>query len=117
MTVFWVALGGALGAVGRYSMSLIVVGVTATLMVNVVGSFLIGLAFVLLWEKGLDRFMPFVVTGVLGGFTTFSAFSLDAFRLFEDGRMSEAVFYVFGSVVLSISAAVFAIWLARGLTA
>ena len=99
-----VALGGALGAGLRYLIGLAVAFPFGTLAVNVIGSFAMGIAFVVLAEKGLERWMPLVMTGVLGGFTTFSAFSLDAFRLYEAGRISAAGGYVAASVVLSILA-------------
>ncbi len=114
MTVFYVALGGAIGAVLRYLVALSVAFPLGTLAVNVVGSFLMGLMVVALAAKGLDRFMPLVMTGMLGGFTTFSAFSLDAFRLYETGRVAAAGGYVLASVILSLGAIFLAIWLARG---
>jgi CrcB protein len=57
---------------------------------------------------------PFLVTGVLGGFTTFSAFSLDALRLVEGGRAGAALLYVGGSVALSLGAAAAGLALGRG---
>jgi len=113
MTIFYVAIGGAIGAVIRY---LVVLGVSfpmGTLAVNVIGSFLMGLAFVWLMAKGMDRVMLLLMTGVLGGFTTFSAFSLDVLRLVEDGRISGAVLYVAGSVLLSLVAIFVAVSIAR----
>ena len=85
MTVFAVAIGGALGAVMRYLTGLMVPFPFGTLTVNLVGSFVMGMLFVILVAKGLDRWQPLLLTGVLGGFTTFSAFSLDALRLYEAG--------------------------------
>jgi len=85
-----------------------------TLAVNVVGSFLIGLAFVALAERGLERWMPLVMTGILGGFTTFSAFSLDTFRLYEAGRIGAAGGYVLASVSLSVLALFLAVAMMRG---
>lgn len=105
-----VALGGALGASARY-----LTNVTATRLlgihfpwgtvtVNIVGSFLMGVLVVVLAERGGNRFAPFLMTGVLGGFTTFSAFSLDAVSLYERGQTVAATGYVLGSVVLAILA-------------
>ena len=71
----WIALGGAFGAITRYAVSLIVGYPYGTLTVNIVGSFLMGLLFIYLNQKGLDRWQPFLLIGLLGGFTTFSAFS------------------------------------------
>ncbi|MCV6592031.1 MAG: fluoride efflux transporter CrcB [Silicimonas sp.] len=113
MTLIYVAIGGALGAVLRYLTSLAVAFPLGTLTVNVLGSFLMGLAFVFLMSRGADRAALFVMTGVLGGFTTFSAFSLDALRLFERGAAGQAGLYVLASVVMSILALGLGVWLAR----
>lgn len=117
MTILAVALGGALGAALRYLTTLAVSFPLGTLAVNVLGSFVMGLCLVIMADKGLDRWQPLVMTGVLGGFTTFSAFSLDALRLWEAGQAGAAVAYVLGSVALSLLAIVVAVALARGLTA
>jgi CrcB protein len=107
-----VAVGGALGASLRYLsvrwVSQAFPGFPwGTLVVNVGGSLVMGLAAVALMERfpgSWGRFAPFLMTGVLGGFTTFSAFSLDALFLVERGRMLAALAYVAGSVGLSILA-------------
>lgn len=111
MNVILIALGGALGAVLRYaSVSLTArifgpgfpMGVMA---VNVAGSFAMGLVAAYLLERtGGSRGALFLATGVLGGFTTFSAFSLDAVGLIEAGRFGAATAYVGGSVALAILA-------------
>lgn len=119
-TLLQVALGGAIGASLRYltfagAMRIMGPGFPwGTLTVNVVGSFLMGLVFVLLAEKDVMRFAPFLMTGILGGFTTFSAFSLDAYVLWEKGHVGFAALYVCASVILSLGALVLAIFLARG---
>ena len=92
-SLIWIALGGAFGAITRYAVSLIVGYPYGTLTVNIVGSFLMGLLFIYLNQKGLDRWQPFLLIGLLGGFTTFSAFSLDTFKLYEDGRLMMAGIY------------------------
>lgn len=117
LTVLQVALGGAIGASLRFSVASLVAFPLGTLAVNVVGSFLMGLVFVLLAEKGLERWMPFTMAGVLGGFTTFSAFSLDALKLYEAGRIGAAGGYVIASVVLSIMALFLAVMIMRGVQA
>ena len=120
-TVLSVALGGAIGAVARYLVSLgtgrlLGAGFPwGTLAVNVIGSFLMGLFVVVLAQKGGIRMAPFLMTGVLGGFTTFSAFSLDAVVLFERGNLGQAAGYVMASVGLSLGAIVLAMILARGM--
>ncbi len=111
MTVFAVALGGAVGAVLRYFAGTLLTFPLATLFVNVVGSFLIGLAFVLLATQ--ERYVPFIMTGVLGGFTTYSTFSLDALRLIEGGQFGGAMFYVVGTLVLCLLGCACGLWLGR----
>jgi len=115
-----VAAGGALGAAARY---LVNVGVMralgpgfpwATLAVNVAGSFLMGALVIWLARRGGQHLAPFVMTGVLGGFTTFSAFSLDVATLWERGEAAAAAAYAAGSVVLSVGALFAAMWLLRG---
>ena len=114
MTLVHVALGGALGAVLRYGAGLVVAFPWGTLAVNVAGSFLIGLVWVICTARGAQAVLPFLMTGVLGGFTTFSAFSLDALRLVEAGRIGTAGGYVLGSVALSLFACAAGLWLAKG---
>lgn len=114
MTVVAVALGGAFGAVLRYLIGLTVVFPFGTLTVNLVGSLIIGLVWAVFNAKGLQAWLPFVMTGVLGGFTTFSAFSLDTLRLVEAGRLAAAGGYVMGSVLLSLLACAIGLWIAKG---
>ena len=114
--VISVALGGAFGAVARYLVGLAVAFPMGTLAVNVLGSFAIGVIWVLFAARGLQAWLPMVMTGFLGGFTTFSAFSLDTLRLVEGGRYTAAGGYVFASVLLSLIACVFGLWLAKGMT-
>lgn len=115
--VISVALGGALGSVLRYLVGLAVAFPLGTLVVNVIGSFIIGLVWVHLTARGLTHWQPFLMTGILGGFTTFSAFTLDAMRLVEAGRMTAAGAYVFASVLVSVLGCVAGLWIARGMTA
>jgi CrcB protein len=122
-TLLQVALGGALGSMARYltnvsAMRLIGPGFPwGTMVVNVVGSFLMGVLVVWLAEKGLTRLAPFLMTGVLGGFTTFSAFSLDAISLWERGATGPALAYVIGSVLVSLAALLAGMVLTRGMLA
>ena len=111
-----VALGGAIGSVLRYLVGLVVAFPLGTLTVNIIGSFAIGLIWVHLADRGLQHWLPFVMTGVLGGFTTFSAFTLDALRLVEEGRVTAAGAYVLASLVASVLACAVGIWIARGMT-
>lgn len=112
-TLTLVALGGAIGSALRFLTVAFLGAPLAVLAVNVVGSFVMGVAFVLLSA----RLSPLVMTGVLGGFTTFSAFSLDALKLWEAGQTSQAALYVAGSVVLSLGAVALGAALARGVWA
>jgi CrcB protein len=108
---FFIAVGGAAGSVLRHLMVQAVGFPWGTLAVNVAGSFLIGLAFVLLAGRGPGYLM--LATGVLGGFTTFSAFSLDTLRLIESGQVYVALAYVAASLALSLAACSAGLALAR----
>jgi CrcB protein len=115
MIVLWVALGGGIGAAARYGVNVWSSRVLGTefpwhtLIVNVVGCFIMGLLTGLMAQKlNLSpEARAFLITGILGGFTTFSAFSLDVVLLVERKAMLAAGAYVAASVLLSI-AAVFA---------
>lgn len=110
-----VALGGALGSVARYGVVLAGLRLfgngfpVGTMFVNLVGSFLIGAisAFMALKMPDNETLRLLLTTGFLGGFTTFSAFSLDVLSLLQRGQAQTAVFYALASVILSV-AAVFA---------
>jgi CrcB protein len=97
-----VALGGALGAALRYLMVTAIGAPLGTLAVNVLGSLAIGVLFV--WLGARDGWQLFLMTGVLGGFTTFSAFSLDTLKLVQSGQTLQAAAYVGASVALSLAA-------------
>ena len=122
-TLIQVALGGAIGASARYLTGVAAMRIAgpgfpwATLVVNVLGSFLMGVLVVALAHKGGTRLAPFLMVGLLGGFTTFSAFSLDALTLFERGQVWSAAAYVAGSVVLSLAAIAAGIAVSRGVFA
>jgi len=88
------------------------VGVLAA---NIIGCFAMGLVVVYLGQKSLSHLNPFLMTGVLGGFTTFSAFSLEAYTLFERGAVGYAAIYVLLSVALSLVGLVAGVFLMRGL--
>ena len=119
-----IALGGAFGAVMRY---LCVEAITrvwgsgfpmGTMIVNLLGSFAMGLALIWFLEKSADaRVSVFLITGVLGGFTTFSAFSADTLMLVERGKMLAASGYVAGSVGLSLMAVFAGAWIMRSVLA
>lgn len=112
MGFLWVSLGGAVGSSARYGVNLVALRYLgagfpwATLIVNVLGCFAMGYITALLREKipEHDNMRLFLTTGLLGGFTTFSAFSSDFFRLMQRGEMPSAIFYAVASVVFSIIA-------------
>ena len=119
--VLAIAAGGALGAVGRH-----LVGAAAlrlfgsgfpvgTVTVNIVGSFLMGalVALMALKLSPSPELRAFLTVGLLGGFTTFSAFSLDAVLLYERGAFAAAVAYVAVSVVCSIGGLVAGLQIVR----
>ena len=119
--VLAVASGGAIGAVARYwvgGLALRLMGPQfpwGTLTVNIVGSFLMGVlvALLALRTNVSPELRAFMVIGVLGGFTTFSAFSLDVSVLLERKDIVLALLYTLGSVVLSIAALFFGVFLVR----
>jgi CrcB protein len=121
MMVFQVAVGGALGAVLRLGVTLGMARVAGpgfplgVLAVNVLGSFLIGVLAVLSFQRGFDHLNPLLITGVLGGFTTFSTFSLEALTLVERGALGAALAYVGLSVGLSLGAVALGAWSVRAL--
>ena len=120
MTYLWVALGGAAGAAARYGVAQWAGGrwgwsfPWGTLAVNVTGSFAIGLLMALLIGRGIDpAFRLLLVTGFLGGYTTFSTFSLETLSLLETRRFGEAGLYVGGSVLLGLIACFFGLAMGR----
>ena len=107
-----IASGGAIGALARYWVGVMTLRVLGpqfpwgTLTVNVLGSFAMGLLVALLSQRVTMslELRAFLLIGLLGGFTTFSAFSLDVSVLLERKEMLNALLYTLGSVVLSIGA-------------
>ena len=118
-----VFLGGGIGAALRHGINLgaarwLGIGFPfGTLFINVSGSLIMGLAAGYFAFKGdtSQGWRLFLATGILGGYTTFSAFSLDAAVLYERGEVSLAAAYVMGSVVLSIAGLFAGLAIARGL--
>lgn len=111
--LFLVMIGGGIGAGGRHLVSMATLRLfgpgfpVGTLTVNVAGSLVMGLFIGWLVKQDGGHLQPlryFLATGVLGGFTTFSAFSLDTAVLWERGDTQLALIYVLGSVVLSVLA-------------
>lgn len=122
MTFLSVALGGAIGASARFAVNLAaarlfgMVFPVGTLCVNVLGSFAMGVLAVLLLDRA-SPLAPFLLTGVLGGFTTFSAFSLDTLMLWERGQPGLALVYVILSVAASLLAVFAGLALGRSILA
>ncbi|MGN1112091.1 MAG: fluoride efflux transporter CrcB [Acutalibacteraceae bacterium] len=106
-----VGFGGFVGAVLRYLLGLIPIARVSsfpfvTLLINLVGSFAIGVISQLADDKGIDeKFTLFLKVGVCGGFTTFSTFALESGNLFQSGKNALAVLYVVLSVVLCVAGA------------
>ena len=109
--IIMIGLGSFIGGVGRYLLSVLIQSRAATpfplgtLAVNLIGCFLIGIVFGF-FDRGQvsHEWRLFLATGVLGGFTTFSAFSIETFTLFREGHFAYVVLYVLASVVLGLLA-------------
>lgn len=104
-----VGLGGSIGSMVRYGITLLARSKAfpyATVSVNIIGSFIIGLVFAMsMKEQNLSaNWKLFLATGICGGFTTFSAFSLENMNLLQDGKIGTALTYIIFSVVLGIAA-------------
>jgi CrcB protein len=104
-----VGLGGSIGSMARYAASLIIHSKLfpyATLSVNIIGSFIIGIVFALsIKEAGLsNNWKLFLATGICGGFTTFSAFSLENIGLLQSGKTGMAITFIVLSIILGIAA-------------
>ena len=107
-----VALGGAFGSVFRYLLAASIpawlgrIYLWGTFSVNVIGSFLIGMAWAF-FERNtlLINWKLFIIIGFLGGFTTYSSFSLESLNLFKAGQVKLALLYIIGTNVVAIIAA------------
>jgi CrcB protein len=105
-----IAIGGALGSMARYAAVGYLTPLFAfrfpigTFIVNISGSFLIGIAYVLLVEKEVlsNEWRLFFITGILGGYTTFSAFSLEMLQMWQQGQVVQSIFYATSSVALGL---------------
>lgn len=119
----WIAvsLGGAIGAMLRFGIGTFLLPVIpgrfpwATLWVNVGGSFLIGLLYVVIVEKGLwsNQWRILLMTGFLGALTTFSTFSIETVALMQRGQLGLATGYVLSSVLGALGACYIAVWLSN----
>ncbi len=123
LAVVLVGAGGAIGAIARHGLSVLVgrhwqgTFPLAILLVNIIGAILMGMVIGL-----LARFLPawqeqarlFVAVGILGGFTTFSSFSLDTIYLLERGELAQAALYVVLSVVVCLAGLYLGLLITRG---
>ena len=122
-TLFVVALGGAVGAVARFTLSIVFNRIfdvhqtvhIGTMLVNILGSFLMGVVYVFILEREIwhPQLKGLIMVGMLGAFTTFSSFSLESINFFERGHPWLSLSYVVGTVVLCIGAAASGIGLTR----
>lgn len=123
--LFLVMLGGAIGSAARYGVGRAGVALLGpafpwgTLAVNIIGGFLMGLlgASLLRFGPNAEQARLLLGVGVLGGFTTFSSFSLETFAMIERGEALTALAYVLASIVGAIGAVAIGIHLARAVTA
>lgn len=117
-----IALGGACGALARYWVTSLFYSPQSTmpwgtLVVNVLGSLIMGILFVLVVEKSqlAASYRPLLMVGFLGAFTTFSTFSLETVALIHEGHIMSAAIYILLSVILSVMALAAGIALIRAL--
>ena len=119
-----IALGGAVGAVSRYGVTLAITGIygagfqpPATLLVNAIGSGLMGLCYGLLaiGASMNDPMRGVIMMGFLGALTTFSSFALDAAVLFEKGQGGLALGYVLASVAISLISFAVMLWIVKSM--
>jgi CrcB protein len=114
----WVSFGGAIGAVLRYAVSLVISSRSScifpwpTFCVNMFGCMLIGVisALITTHYKEHQYLAPFLITGVLGGFTTFSSFAFETHQLLSQKAYLIAIIYVVASNLLGIAAAITSFW-------
>lgn len=117
----WIAVGGAFGATLRHFMNMLIGRIAGddfpwhTMLINITGSFVMGLLIALMAQRWnvSNEMRAFLTTGILGGYTTFSAFSLDFALLVERKAYLLAGAYALGSVVLSLVAIFAGLALAR----
>jgi|TARA_B100000900_G_scaffold357710_1_gene328195 CrcB protein len=108
MSILLIGFGGFTGAVSRHLVGVFIndIGLSSnisTMLVNVIGSFFMGLLFYFFSTNSSDFYKMFFVVGFLGSFTTFSAFSLDAMNLFFASEYFNFFIYITLSVILSIA--------------
>tara|TARA_B100000700_G_scaffold276296_1_gene322743 strand:+ start:13306 stop:13671 length:366 start_codon:yes stop_codon:yes gene_type:complete len=118
LIILSVAIGGAIGSLLRYYISTISflsnsIFPFSTFLVNISGSFIIGVLFFLLKDTNNDLLKSFLTVGFLGGFTTFSAFSGDVLELFHNDQHLISIIYICGSVTISLLAVYLGFWITK----
>ena len=120
ITFFYVILGGGIGSGLRYMLSksfshILIFNIPIIiLIINIIGSFIMGLVFQYANQNDLSENLKlFLTAGILGSFTTFSTFSLEAYNLFIDNKITEAIIYILLSLILSIVALYLGIYLIK----
>ena len=121
LKVIYVGFGGFVGSVLRYFLYILtsnILGYTspvAPIFVNIIGCFLIGYAYQLFNTHLIisENLRLFIMIGLLGGFTTFSAFSIDAFLIYQNSGKILAIAYVVLSIILSLLATLTGVWLIK----
>lgn len=119
MKILMIMAGGALGTLARFSVSSVAQKYVSngfpvgTLLVNLTGSFIIGLLWGLFEHQPSSTTRAFLFVGVLGGFTTFSAYSIETLTLFRDGNMKLALLNIVANNVLGIVLALCGLAIAR----
>jgi fluoride exporter len=120
--IILIGIGGGGGAIFRFLLSRLSQGIfgftfpIGTLIVNVIGAFLIGFLSILIFQRAIDfaqELRALLLIGLLGGFTTFSTFSFETLELWENGEAIKTVLYILLSVSLSLLATWSGILLAR----
>tara|TARA_B100001996_G_scaffold305436_1_gene246514 strand:+ start:67 stop:438 length:372 start_codon:yes stop_codon:yes gene_type:complete len=110
--IFYIAFGGAIGSLTRYLISIFLQNTKSgfplsTFLVNVIGSFAIGIIFYILKDSNNENLKAFIIIGFLGGFTTFSAFSIDVLNLIIEKQYFTSMLYISMTFIFSLLAVFF----------
>jgi len=109
LSIFYIAFGGAIGSLTRYLIGIFLQNTKSgfplsTFLVNVIGSFAIGIIFYVLKDTNNENLKAFIIIGLLGGFTTFSAFSIDVLNLIIEKQYFTSMLYISMTFICSLSA-------------
>ena len=112
MGIFYIAFGGAIGSLTRYLIGVFLQNTKSgfplsTFLVNVIGSFAIGIIFYILKDTNNENLKAFIIIGFLGGFTTFSAFSIDVLNLIIEKQYFTSMLYISMTFIFSLLAVFF----------